>query len=263
MPTLRIDKKKCMKDGRCVDECPISLIKMGEEGYPELVPEADELCINCGHCQAICFPGALYLNDKCAQDCQKIDEDLQFSKEQVIQLFKTRRSIRKYKDKKVSREELEQLLDISRWVPTTRNSQPVHWVVVESSEKMKKLIDMSVDWLKTQEKFSSIAKKYDEGVDVVFRGAPHLLIAYAHMDNWNPVVDCTIATTSIEAALPSFGLGACWAGIFMYAVHHNVDIVNYLQLPDGHNIYGALMLGYPQYDYKYIPARDELRVNWL
>lgn len=263
MPTLRIDKTKCLQDGRCVDECPIYLIEMGEDGYPKIVPEAEELCINCGHCKAICSPGALYLNDESAQDCQMVDDSLHVSKEEVIEMFRTRRSIRKYEDKRVSRAELEQLLEISRWVPSTRNCQPVHWLVIESEKAMKDLMNMSVDWLKTHENFSRIAYRHERGEDVVFRGAPHLLVAYAHKDNWNPAIDCAIATASIEVALPSFGLGGCWAGIFLYAVRNNPAIVEYLKLPRRHDIYGALMLGYPTYEYNYIPSRGEVRASWF
>ena len=61
MGLLVIDRNKCKKDGICGEECPMSIIKMGDEndGYPHLLPGAEEACLRCGHCVSVCPHGAL------------------------------------------------------------------------------------------------------------------------------------------------------------------------------------------------------------
>ncbi len=39
-------------------------------------------------------------------------------------------------------------------------------------------------------------------------------------------------------------------------------ILEYLDLPDGHEVYASLILGYPKYKYNRIPPREEARIDW-
>ncbi|MGE4505365.1 MAG: nitroreductase, partial [Desulfovibrionaceae bacterium] len=58
------------------------------------------------------------------------------------------------------------------------------------------------------------------------------------------------------------GVGGCWAGFLMNAVEHTGEIDEALQIPEGHRIYGALMLGRPKFKYHLIPERKPLEVRW-
>jgi ferredoxin len=60
MDLLIIDEEKCKKDGICVRECPMVVIKQKDkESIPHLVPGGEDICNSCGHCVAICPHGAL------------------------------------------------------------------------------------------------------------------------------------------------------------------------------------------------------------
>jgi nitroreductase len=58
-----------------------------------------------------------------------------------------------------------------------------------------------------------LVKAWDEGADVVSRGAPHLIIAHAPKADPSAASACTIAQTYLELAASAFGLGACWMGL--------------------------------------------------
>ena len=50
-----VDPELCKKDGLCVIACGRRLIEMKDsDTLPAPVAEADALCINCGHCVAVC-----------------------------------------------------------------------------------------------------------------------------------------------------------------------------------------------------------------
>ncbi len=44
-------KDGCLGLGTCVNECPFDALKMGEEGFPVVIPEK---CVGCGTCEKIC-----------------------------------------------------------------------------------------------------------------------------------------------------------------------------------------------------------------
>lgn len=60
MGLLTIDENKCKKDGICVRECPATIIHLpADDGYPDIVPGGEAMCLVCGHCVAVCPHGAL------------------------------------------------------------------------------------------------------------------------------------------------------------------------------------------------------------
>ncbi|MEN8200463.1 MAG: nitroreductase [Thermodesulfobacteriota bacterium] len=64
----------------------------------------------------------------------------------TIECIKSRRSIRKFTEESVPRQELEDLINIARWSPSYKNSQPWEAIIL-SGEKKKSLSKMLVDLL--------------------------------------------------------------------------------------------------------------------
>lgn len=264
MALISIDRTKCKKDGICVAECPFSLIALtGEEGFPEIRPAAARLCIQCGHCVAVCPHDALKLTSMRQDDFLPMGFGSPPTLKKIGQLLSSRRSIRTYQQQPVLRPHIEQLLDICRWAPSAKNKQPVHWLVVENPEEMRRLAGLVVDWLRTGTTYPGIVAAWDQGKDMVLRSAPHLLMAHAHEDSLKPEIDCTIALSYFEMAATSGGIGTCWAGILMSAAAAGYQpLLDALGLPEGHHPYGAMVFGYPRFPYFKIPPRKEARVIW-
>ena len=140
MITMKVDKNTCKGDGRCVEVCPIKILRMNEKDrVPEFIPGGGDICINCGHCFAFCPPGSIELSTMNAKDSMRLDHSKLPTSEQVELLLKGRRSIRTYKDESVSKESIEKLLDCARYPPSGINRQPVNWVVINSKEKVYEL----------------------------------------------------------------------------------------------------------------------------
>ncbi|BHH83473.1 nitroreductase family protein [Desulforhopalus sp. 52FAK] len=262
MNSIVIDKTKCKQDGLCIAECPYLLFLEGEDKIPVLAKGAQEACINCGHCIAICPGNAITLNTVSTNDCEQVQNDLKLSQDQVSQFIKGRRSIRSYKKQPVEQPVLNSLLDISRWAPSARNGQPVSWIVINSPEKIHALSGMVVEWLQKNNQLEKIVEAFNGGKDMIHRDAPCLLIAHASKLSPRPTEDCSIAMATVEIAAPAFGLGSCWAGFFMAAAKVHQPILEYLNLPEDHEVYAALILGYPKYKYSYIPPRNEAKIDW-
>ena len=50
---------------------------------------------------------------------------------EVLQAIQTRRSVRKYLDKPVEREKINECLEAARLAPSACNSQPWHYIVID------------------------------------------------------------------------------------------------------------------------------------
>lgn len=259
-----IDKDKCKKDCICELECPFDLIYYGEDGYPRIRKAAKKQCIACGHCVTVCPSQAFDLKMLRLENCTPIDPNLMPDPEEVSQFIKARRSIRTYKKKGVNRETLEWMLDVARFAPSAHNGQPVRWIMVNDVEKIQKLAEVIIDWMAEHKLYPGVVRAWqNEREDKVLRHAPNLAIAYAREDGENPAEDCSIATTYLELAGHAKGVGGCWAGFLMNAVAHTDAFDRLLDIPEGHRIYGALMLGYPKFKYKLIPERNPAQVRWV
>jgi nitroreductase len=250
----------------------MGLINFTKESFPEEVDRADELCIRCGHCVAVCPTGSLNHKDMDVEGCAPVQEKLAPSPAQCEQLLKSRRSIRTYRQKPVARETLAQLLDVARYAPSGHNSQGVKWLVVSQPEELQRLSGIVAEWmrfmlLKMPEHslamhLDTTLERWEQGTDVILRGAPAVVIAYGEKDNRLVPTSCTIALTYLELASTGMGLGCCWAGYFNAAAANFPQMQEALALPDGHQSFGAMMVGYPKFRYQRIPQRRSPEIIW-
>ncbi|MCU0579194.1 MAG: nitroreductase family protein [Desulfobacterota bacterium] len=273
MALFTVDPKKCQRDGVCAAECPAGLIELeGEEAFPVPIPGAEELCIHCGHCVAVCPRGALSLVDLKPEDCPPVRKELCLGPDHCEQFLRSRRSIRCYKEKPVSREILTRLIEIARYAPSGHNLQPAHWRIIEKAPEVKRLAGLVADWMRwmIREKpevagplhFDRVAAAWEQGTDRICRGAPHLIVAHAPRNLPPAQAACTIALTYLDLAAPAFGLGTCWAGYFTAAATLYAPLAETLCLPPDHQAYGALMIGYPKFSYHRLPRRKEPPITW-
>ncbi len=137
MGFLRIDASKCKRDGFCVRECPGRIIQQLEDNLPEIVPGA--ICLECGHCVAVCPHGALDHERIPMQDSPLLREEFQISEEQALQFLRSRRSIRRFRDKAVEKEKIQKLIRGASYAPTAGNSQMVEWLVLTDKNRIKEM----------------------------------------------------------------------------------------------------------------------------
>ena len=233
---------------------------------------AEERCIACGHCVAVCHKAAVALDGMEPDDCLPLEPGLIPNSDAAEHLLMTRRSTRAFRDKPIARDTLEELVDIARWAPSARNRQPVSWIVLTRPEQVRNVAELTVEWLEGMaERDPEQAQAMDipsrlavwrEGRDFVCRGAPHLLLAHAPAGVAFMAQDCAVAVNYVEVAAQGHRLGTCWAGFVTRAAAEHPALVDYLHLPEGREIYGGVMLGFPKHRHRRIPARFAAEVDW-
>jgi len=268
-----IDKSKCVNCGICAADCPVKIIRMDEgQKCPVPAEKAQELCINCGHCVAACPEGAFSLETMPVEKCWELPESWKISRRQTEDLLKGRRSIRVYKKDKADKADLEKIIDICRYAPSGINLQPVRWLVVYDSAKVRELAGLTIEMARQMVKDNSpmaqflhldgLVSAWDNGEDRICRGAPHLVIAYALKDDATAPAAATIALAYFELAALSFGLGTCWGGYLNMALNTYEPARAALGISKRCVFHGALMAGFPEFQHRRIPLRNDPHIKW-
>ena len=125
---------------------------------------------------------------------------------ELFECLMGRRSIRKYKDKKIEREKLGIIIDAARWAPSAGNRQPWDIIVVENPETKKQIAEAALRqwWMESAPIFLVVCinRKLAEST-YGKRG----LELYA-------VQSTASAINNMLLAAYSEGLGTCWVGAF-------------------------------------------------
>ena len=257
---ISIDKEKCIRCGNCVSDCIIKILRKDENGFPFLAEKYEKSCLNCQHCLAVCPTGALKCNGVEAEQCEPIKplpkpEDMQ-------SLLRQRRSIRKYKNESLPPEILEELKKSLAWSPTGCNAHSLIFRVVETKEEMSfyreetnrmilKLVKTGImKWIYPA--INRFLESIKNGEDVIYRKAPHMIVAAVPEKAPCAEADPWIALSYFDLLLQSYGLGSCWCGFAVHAFKWNRTLKKKLGFPKGYKIAAVLLFGKP--DVKYYRA---------
>lgn len=146
--------------------------------------------------------------------------------------IRQRRSIRRYTNKEIEAEKIEQIIEAILRSPSSKGHNPWEFVLVTDRDLLKKLAGSKVHGS------SFIA---NASLAVVVCGDP------AITDTW--VEDTSIATVVGQFAAESLGLGSCWVQI--RDRQHSPDttaevyLSEILNIPDSLRIESILVVGYP------------------
>lgn len=255
MLNFEINTGRCTRCGQCIADCPARIIVM-HDGVPTILAENESACYKCQHCLAICPTGAVSILGIKPLDCTPLMGNLPAPDKMEI-LIKGRRSIRRYKDENVSEELLQRLLEVSSHAPSGMNMRQVHFTLIDDREKMGKLRNEVMGQLGSMAKenrlpagmefYAHFVKAWEEKqLDVIFRGAPHLVITTAPKSAASPVPDCIIALSYFELFAQSMGIGTLWNGLAKWAIFDLVpETRKLLAIPDDHIIGHAMSFGVP------------------
>lgn len=269
--TISVQSDSCTQCGICTRVCPMGIILPPDEvTIPKIARENESICINCGQCEAFCPSGALVVDLWQEHILEKAWSGEDITPSHLSWYLKSRRSIRQFKPEPVSKETITSLLDIARYAASGGNGQPVEWLVIHDPKEVREIGTLTIEWMKTLWKTDhpmsiyvpSLIARCDAGIDVICRGAPHLLIPHIQEDNPMAYTDGIIALTHFDIAAPAFGVGTCWAGFIAMAGRSYEPLKKLYNLPEGRIPLYALMFGYPKYTPLYIPVRKSLKVTW-
>lgn len=151
---------------------------------------------------------------------------------EVINNILTRRSIRDFTEQSLTKAEILPLLEVARYAPSGMNLQTAKYTAVLNKEIIKELAD-AIGAVLSRENYR-------------FYGATALIITSNERDSkWNRE-DNACAMQNIMLAAHSVGIGSVWINQLLTICDEPIirNILNKLEIPENHVVYGVAALGY-------------------
>ena len=154
-------------------------------------------------------------------------------------LVQSRRSIRKYRNKPVEREKINQCIEAARLAPSAENVQPWRFIILDDPVLIKEFSSHAFSGIYSATRFAARAP-----VIIIFLAKLDILanrigkqIQGVHFH----LIDIGIAGEHIVLQAHELGLGTCWIGWF------NIKKVRkFFKIPRSYKIVTLLSMGYPE-----------------
>jgi len=148
--------------------------------------------------------------------------------EDILDIIKSRRSVRRYSDKVPSKANIEKVLEAGRWAPSGLNNQPWRFLPISDKKKKEGLAEFT---------------KYGD----IIRNAPLAIVVTIAMSNsYNRDKDIMAMGSCIQNMLleaHSLGLCSCWLGEIL---NKKKEVSEYLDLDPDLELMAVVTLGYPK-----------------
>lgn len=167
---------------------------------------------------------------------------------EVIEAIKTRRSIRKFKQEKVSKDILEQIVDASRYSPSWCNGQIARYTFIDNKEIIENITNNALREFSFNQRTLSKAPgllvlTYVNGVSGRYNN-----IKIDNASEWE-MFDSAIACQNFCLAAHNYNIGTCIFGIF-----DSEEIKKIIKIEDNETIAALIVYGYKESDLQ-IPKR--------
>jgi XTP/dITP diphosphohydrolase len=146
----------------------------------------------------------------------------------LMDVIKSRRSIRAYKDKPIEDDKLNAVLEAGRLAPSARNLQEWRYVVVKDKSLREKMVDAA------------------NGQRFVGQASAIIVACAVQTDHVMPCeelsypIDVAISVDHMTLMAAALGLGTCWIGAFKQD-----KVKKLLNVPDEVKVVALLPIGYP------------------
>ena len=150
---------------------------------------------------------------------------------EVFECIRTRRSIRKYKDKQVPWDNIVEILQAGKYAPFAGNIFNCKFVVVKDEDKRRAIAETSAQqyWMQ------------DAPIHIVIVGEPEKAERYYGTRGVRlyTIQGIAAAIENMLLTAHSLGLGACWIGAF-----DEEEVRRLCNLPEHVNVHAILTIGY-------------------
>lgn len=167
---------------------------------------------------------------------------------EVSEAIRNRRSIRKFKGKRVPYKTLKKLVDAGRLAPSAANLQPIEYLIVDEPELEEKVFE-NTEWANYIDWEPSLEKRP--------RAYIFILINEKSSSSWYKY-DVGLACENICLKALDEGLGTCILG----AIDKNA-ITKLLNIPEKKRLDIAIALGFPDQEAKINDSRETDIEYWI
>ncbi len=262
---FKADSAKCIHCGLCIKDCIGKVLEFNENKIPSAVKEKN--CIACQHCMAICPVGAISVFNKNPDESDKIYVQ---NPDMILNLIKSRRSDRNFKNENVDKEIIRKLKDMLKYVPTGCNWHSLQFSFIEDTEVMNEFrdhVNTKILNALTKKPIKAVAQKFSpyihsfiNGEDVIFRNAPHMVVVSNSQKASCAKEDADIALSYFELYAQSLGIGTCWCGFMQTCMMLFPELSEYLSIPDGYKAEYVMLFGNKSTNYQRCIQPEDVKI---
>lgn len=261
---FKVDSSKCTGCGICTYTCVAQLLSVGEDGLSHM-KEVDcfgwDGCWKCQHCLAVCPEGAISIFGRDPAD-SLLPADPSLAAPMLDALIANRRSHRRFLDKDVDEEVIESILISLQNVPSGGDKMQTEYTLLADRETTEKFRQAGMRIMEKMAQEGKYPETFDEKSlqqmkdwtrlvrpDMLFCGAPHLLIFHSpgKVGCWQQ--DPNIAAAYFELLCASRGLGAVMMSFPVDLLIKAPELLDMVQIPRDHYIPLIVGFGYPEITY--------------
>ena len=179
------------------------------------------------------------------------DSEILFN--ETVHSILTRRSVRKFLDKKIEKETLKTIVKAGYYAPSGHNMQTWKFTVITNDEELEVLKQYTRETAKNN--------------DIYFYGwdNPAAIILVSN-DNRNiyGCQDASCASENIMIAAWSFGIGSVWLNplMTMRDLSPIKELLDRYGIPNNHKVWSAIAMGYPVSDGVLLKKNPDV-INWI
>ena len=258
------DESKCVGCGKCALVCPGGVLSLNARKIP-VIRDFSEFgwdgCWRCEHCLAVCPKGAISILGRRPED-SLTPVNPETAAPLLDSLIVNRHSCRRFQDRNVEPETVKAMLNPLANAPNGGNKQLVEFTLIDDRERMnrfRKIAYAEMERLAAQDIFPEgyDRKSYEQlkgwektvRPDMLFCGAPHILIPHAPLGRGEPRQDVLIACAYFELLCASRGLGCVMMTFPLDVLNLMPDVKAALEIPENHFVGMIIGFGYPQIRY--------------
>jgi nitroreductase/NAD-dependent dihydropyrimidine dehydrogenase PreA subunit len=290
-----INHDTCTRCGACIDVCPKDALEMKDGSVRPCVDE----CMLCSHCYCVCPVEAIRFDNGALKQIRfasfpyaeefiapgKIPPAL------MVNSVRSRRSIRSFTDRPVPEDTIRDLLEFAVTAPSGSNRQEWRFTVIHGRDKVWEtageiknfflrlnslarnplvryatLPVMGTALIRYyrdhyQSVVNAIAES-EQGKDLLFHGAPALILFHGPMIGSTPVEDAQYASYNVTLLAHLLGLGTCYIGYAVESINRLRKLKKKLKIPGGDRVHAVLALGYPSPHFLRHSLRKPYGVHW-
>lgn len=294
--TTEINLELCTGCGLCVTVCPDNTITLVDG---KALVSGDK-CMACGHCQAACPAQAILVGEVFVDlGFKHIDEKTGWlapgavDAAELVQLLRSRRSVRSYHEKQVPQSLLEDLVKIGTTAPSGTNSQAWTFTILKNRTEVKLLGELTAAffyklnkkaanplWRLAARLFAgdSLGRYYrrhyktvrqalfdwdERGEDHLFHGAPAAILVGGRREASCPAEDALLASGNILLGAHALGLSTCLIGFVVEAMRYDPGIGKNMAIGQDEDVYAVIAVGYGAEIYHRPAGRKRVGIRYL
>ncbi len=178
-------------------------------------------------------------------------------KNEVLDVIKSRRSVRVYKEEQISDEVIDAVVEAGQYAPNGGGEEQWHFTVVQNRELLEKINDQAKSFAVSSQISWLVSLGEDANFHCMYH-APTVVFVSGDSGNICAVSDTAAATENIMLAAQSLGVGSCWGYFATQAFlgSEGVKLTAELKIPVGYKVYTSVMLGYSAEELQAKPRKD-------